>query len=185
MASHPRQARKTRPFHSGVKDSALRRRQGPDRTWPEPWIDDPSSGPYALPSCPLISATARSRLPGDEQTTLCPVETHQVIKRLKPGQAGARGLTQRFGPALVCVRYRESDTGDRRFTTIELVVDQRPARRQPMVRVQIRYDDPDTRRQAMALGAQWDESERTWRMPRRGAIKLGLLTNRPKPKAPE
>ena len=108
-----------------------------------------------------------------------------MIKRLKPGQAGARGLTQRFGPALVCVRYRESDTGDRRFTTIELVVDQRPARRQPLVRVQIRYDDPDTRRQAMALGAQWDESERTWRMPRRGAIKLGLLTNRPKPKAPE
>jgi hypothetical protein len=125
------------------------------------------------------------RLPGAGPTALCPVETHQVIKRLKPGQAGARGLTHRFGPALVCVRYRESESGDTRFTTIELVVDQRPARRQPLVRVQIRYDDADTRRQAMALGAKWDEAERTWRMPRRAAIKLGLLTNRPKPKPPK
>jgi hypothetical protein len=108
-----------------------------------------------------------------------------VIKRLKPGQAGTHGLARRFGPALVCVRYRENESGTTRFTTIELVVAQRPARRQPLVRVQIRYDDAITRRQALALGAKWDEAERTWRMPRRAAIQLGLLTNRPKAKAPK
>ena len=108
-----------------------------------------------------------------------------MIKRLKPGQAGTRRLGQRFGPALVCVRYRQDETGDTRFTTVELVVDQRTARRQALVRVHIGFDDSDTRRQAMALGAKWDPLERTWRMSRRSAVQLGLLVNRPKPKTPK
>lgn len=107
-------------------------------------------------------------------------DTTQVIKRMKPGQPGTRALLRRYGPALVCVRYRESETGQTRFTTVELVIDQRPARHQPLVRVNIRYDDSTTRRQAMALGAEWDEAQKTWRMPRRAAIQLGLIRNRRK-----
>jgi hypothetical protein len=118
---------------------------------------------------------------GEAFGSVCAADSNQVTKRLKPGQAGTRGLHRRFGPALVCVRYRENESGTTRFTTVELVVDQRPARRQPLVRVKIRFDDVVTRRNALALGAQWDEVERTWRMPRKAAIQLGLLTNRPKP----
>jgi hypothetical protein len=108
-----------------------------------------------------------------------------VTKRLKPGQAGTRRLSQRFGPALVCVRYRQDETGDTRFTTVELVVDQRTPRRQALVRVHIGFNDVDTRRKAIALGAKWDPSARTWRMSRRCAIQLGLLINRPKAKTPK
>lgn len=147
-------------------------RQAP-RSAEQAWIDEAEHWPQVL-----VQGDVRP-----DSRPLCPVDTHQVIKRLKPGQAGTHGLARRFGPALVCVRYRENDAGTTRFTTIELVVAQRPARRQPLVRVQIRYDDAATRRQALALGAKWDESERTWRMPRRAAIQLGLLTNRPKTKA--
>jgi len=111
-------------------------------------------------------------------TPVCQADATEVVKRLKPGQPGTRSLHRRYGPALVCVRYRkDSATGDTRFTTVELVVDHGPPRRQPMIRVAIRFDDPETRRHALALGAQWDDTQKTWRMPRRAAIQLGLVRN--------
>ncbi|WP_374569516.1 hypothetical protein [Ideonella sp.] len=109
----------------------------------------------------------------------CPADTTEVVKRLKPGQPGTRALQRRYGPALVCVRYRrDATTGHTRFTTVELVIDHGPPRRQPLVRVTIRFDDLDTRRQAIALGAEWDDVQKTWRMPRRAAIQLGLIKNK-------
>ena len=68
-----------------------------------------------------------------------------------------------------------SEECGKRFTTVELVIDQGPQRRQPLIRVDIRFDDIETRRQAIALGAEWDADEKTWRMPRRAAIQLGLI----------
>ncbi|MEK8029818.1 hypothetical protein AACH06_03200 [Ideonella sp. DXS29W] len=107
---------------------------------------------------------------------ICPAEGTEVVKRLKPGQPGTLSLHRRYGPALVCVRYRKDvATGNTRFTTVELVIDQGPQRRQPLIRVDIRFDDIETRRQAIALGAEWDADEKTWRMPRRAAIQLGLV----------
>jgi hypothetical protein len=171
MASTPKGSRRSRTASSATQGTI---RPGQARgSSSKAWIDEPEPWPEVL-----VQPDARQ-----DCAPLCPVDAHQVIKRLKPGQAGTRGLARRFGPALVCVRYRESDSGTTRFTTVELVVAQRPARRQPLVRVQIRYDDATTRREALALGAKWDEAERTWRMPRRAAIQLGLLTNRPKSKA--
>ncbi|HEX5686802.1 MAG TPA: hypothetical protein VFY73_22560 [Ideonella sp.] len=114
-------------------------------------------------------------------TPICQPDATEVVKRLKPGQAGTRTLQRRYGPALVCVRYRkDTATGNTRFTTVELVVDHGPPRFQPLVRVAIRFNDTDTRRQAIALGAQWDDLQKTWRMPRRGAIQLGLISNKRK-----
>ena len=46
-----------------------------------------------------------------------------VIKRLSASQPGAVKLAQRFGGALVCVRYRHDAQGCIRYTTVELVVD--------------------------------------------------------------
>lgn len=107
---------------------------------------------------------------------ICQADATEVVKRLKPGQAGTRSLHRRYGPALVCVRYRkDSAAGNTRFTTVELVVDHGPPRRQPMIRVAI--DDTETSRQALALGAQWDAAQKTWRMPRHAAIRLGLVRN--------
>jgi hypothetical protein len=38
-----------------------------------------------------------------------------------------------------------------------------------------------TRRAAQGMGAEWDPKDKTWRMPRAAAIKLGLLRNRRPP----
>jgi hypothetical protein len=45
---------------------------------------------------------------------------------MKPGQKGTQRLVNRFGAALVCVRYRYDErTGDN-LTTAEVIVDRRP-----------------------------------------------------------
>ena len=133
------------------------------------------------PGADTTSAVVDRHPDGSARPPTCPANTTEVVKRLKPGQPGTRALQHRYGPALVCVRYRrDAATGHTRFTTVELVIDHGPPRRQPMVRVAIRFDDTDTRRQAIALGAEWDNDQKTWRMPRRGAIQLGLISNKRK-----
>jgi hypothetical protein len=177
MASELRRKRRPSAIAHQTHDATVNR-QPADLWLHAPEVDERDPWPHSLPPS---APSRRGQACIEEFQTLCAVDNNQVIKRLKPGQAGTRGLYRRFGPALVCVRYRENESGNTRFTTVELVVDQRPARRQLLVRVKIRYDDLTMRRHALALGAQWDEAERTWRMPRRAAIQLGLLTNRPKP----
>ncbi|MBT9596294.1 MAG: hypothetical protein IV094_09950 [Vitreoscilla sp.] len=122
----------------------------------------------------MASTPSKPRRPADQPH----VAESRVTKRLNPGQPGTRRLQRRFGPALVCVRYREDAQGTTRFTTVELVVEHRPALRKGPVRVEIRYDDAETRRQAMAHGAEWDNTQKTWHMPRQAAIKVQLITNR-------
>ncbi|HVL08947.1 MAG TPA: hypothetical protein VM512_07295 [Burkholderiaceae bacterium] len=124
--------------------------------------------------------SADDHRPNGSSVQICQAEATEVVKRLKPGQAGTRALQRRYGPALVCVRYRKDAGGNTRYTTVELVVDHGPPRRQPLVRVAIRFNDPDTRFQALALGAEWDATQKTWRMPRRAAIQLGLISNKRK-----
>jgi hypothetical protein len=49
-----------------------------------------------------------------------------VIKTLRPGDSGTKKLTKRYGEKLICVRYRKDQATQRRFTTIELIVDEGP-----------------------------------------------------------
>jgi len=50
----------------------------------------------------------------------------EVVKTLRPGDSGTKKLTERFGDRLVCVRYRKDGDKKRRYTTIELIVDEGP-----------------------------------------------------------
>jgi len=49
-----------------------------------------------------------------------------TIKRLRPGAPGTKRLLEQYGDALVCVRYRLDTRLNRRLTTVELIVDDRP-----------------------------------------------------------
>ncbi|WP_374673694.1 hypothetical protein [Ideonella sp.] len=112
---------------------------------------------------------------------VCHPDATVVTKRIKPGRPGTKGALQQHGDALVCVRYRDDRERGHRYTTVELVIDQRPIRPQPLVRVHIAFDDAATRRAAQAMGAEWDPKDKTWRMPRAAAIQMGLLRNRRPP----
>jgi len=50
----------------------------------------------------------------------------EVIKTLNAGSPGTKRYQQRYGDRQVCVRYRRDETGKRRLTTVEIVVEDFP-----------------------------------------------------------
>lgn len=105
-------------------------------------------------------------------TALCTVQ-----KRLLSGTAGTRRLANRFEPALVCVRYRRDPQTGLRYTTVELVVDERPGNPAPPARevmVRIGYDEIALRHQVKEAGGTWDAQRKLWRLPKPAIRALGL-----------
>jgi hypothetical protein len=104
----------------------------------------------------------------------------RVTKTLRPQQAGTLKLARRYGDALLCVRYREDAGGQRRCTTVELIIDEGPVQRRlhqrSIVEVRLPWGDDhsELRARALKLGAWWDESSRAWQMSLRAAKALGL-----------
>jgi len=100
-----------------------------------------------------------------------------VTKTLAPGQPGTRAWSQHHGAALVCVRYRESADGSRRYTTVELVVDERINRRPKvprMVGVAVDFYDVETRQKIKAAGGIWHAEYKLWVLPEATAHELKL-----------
>lgn len=50
----------------------------------------------------------------------------EVEKTLRPGADGTIKYVRRFGDRLVCVRHRIDRQANKRFTTVELILDERP-----------------------------------------------------------
>ena len=98
----------------------------------------------------------------------------RVIKKLAPGENGARRHLHEHGKKLVCVRYREDDF--QRYTTIELVVDIRPLprRAEAIVGIAVAYHETELRQRIKNAGGTWDHTARLWRMPRETAYQLRL-----------
>jgi hypothetical protein len=48
----------------------------------------------------------------------------QPRRTLTPGQKGAKKILERYGERLVCVRYRYDERRRKRFTTIEIIVEE-------------------------------------------------------------
>ena len=107
---------------------------------------------------------------------------------MQPGQPGPQGLLQRYGKQLVCVRSREDASGRRRYTTVELLVDEAPMRHRndgrALVAVEIPGGAGQQRQRAIELGARWDPEIGLWRMSWQTAQALGLAgkaqTRRPR-----
>jgi len=102
----------------------------------------------------------------------------RVTKTLRPQQPGTLKLLRQYGNALLCVRYREDGRGRRRYTTVELVIDEGPVQRRypdrTIVQVRMPLGDNELRARAMKLGAWWDAPTRTWHMSMKLARSLGL-----------
>lgn len=97
----------------------------------------------------------------------------KVSKKLLPGQNGTKRYRQEYGAALVCVRYR-TDANRRRYTTVEIVVDERalpgPAIAGELddgdvIAVRIEYHEAELRARVKQAGAKWDSEQRVWHMP--------------------
>ena len=101
----------------------------------------------------------------------------EINKTLQPGEMGTKRFLHEYGNQLVCVRYRINKQLQKRYTTVELIVDERPYIKQKptvIVMVKINYDETELRQQARAFGAKWKPEEKTWEMDYEVAKKLGL-----------
>lgn len=87
-----------------------------------------------------------------------------TIKRLKPGNPGTRRLLQRYGANLLCVRYRVDRSTGKRFTTVELLIDERAGPPAAMVWLRVGYGETDLRRQIKEAGGVWDAQRKLWRI---------------------
>ncbi len=96
-----------------------------------------------------------------------------VIKRMAPGVSGTRRLVERFGESLVCVRYRENPAQRLRYTTVEIIVDQRPFD-VPEDLVRVTYTETALRHKVKDAGGRWDAKLKLWRLPRSAVRALGL-----------
>ena len=110
----------------------------------------------------------------------------EVLKTLKPGENGTKRLTHRYGDQLVCVRYRQDKAKNRRYTTVELIIDEgpieqnkiyrlAPEERALMVSLYIHPNDSQTRATVIEAGGIYLKEEKLWRLPLGKVVKLGLV----------
>jgi hypothetical protein len=103
---------------------------------------------------------------------------------LKPGSNGTKGLVEKYGDALLCVRYRYDEIRGVRLKTAEIIVEERGGtpslrhRDDDIVQVAVAYTEKGLREQLKAAGGRWDREEKLWRV-RYGSIKgIADLTER-------
>lgn len=90
--------------------------------------------------------------------------------KLKPGQKGTKALVEKYGDALVCVRYRYDETNRTRLKTVELIVEKKelPAVLQQkvadnaLVPVRISYGERELGKMAKTMGGKWDPDVKLW-----------------------
>ncbi len=94
---------------------------------------------------------------------------------LKPGQDGTKRYVEKYGDALLCVRYRYDEVRDVRLKTVEIIVEERPGKGPPRLRdtdivlVQVPYTMRELRARLKGVGARWHAADRVW------LVRYGLI----------
>lgn len=80
----------------------------------------------------------------------CMFSEMKAYAHLKPGQKGTMRLVEKYGKALLCVRYRFDQVRGVKLKTVEIVVDERPMQSPrfkdgDMVPVSVAFDETELR----------------------------------------
>lgn len=91
---------------------------------------------------------------------------------LKPGQKGTKRLVEKYGDALLCVRYRIDKSRGVRIKTVEIIVDEKVVshRDDAQVPVIVAYTEHALRERLKSAGGRWNPQEKLWHV-RYGAIR--------------
>lgn len=88
---------------------------------------------------------------------------------LKPGQKGTKRLTDKYGDALACVRFRYDAQLRQRLKTVELIVERSDWAPPPprytvdsLVPLHIEGYEMELRAQAKAAGGKWNPEKLLW-----------------------
>jgi hypothetical protein len=84
-------------------------------------------------------------------------------------------LVDKYGDALICVRYRYDEIRDVRLKTVEIIVEERPGKAAPRLRdtdpvlVEVPYTMKALQERLKSVGGRWDATEKVWR------VRYGLI----------
>ena len=90
---------------------------------------------------------------------------------LKPGQKGTKHLVEKYGKALLYVRYRYDEQRGVRLKTVEIVVEEKPwqpsvrLREEEIVPVIVNFSEKSLRDKLKRVGGKWDPEEKLWFVP--------------------
>lgn len=130
----------------------------------------PQYGPAAPPDWPPEE--------GPDERRRLRISDLRVVKTLQPLRPGTIKLCRRFGDALLCVRYRQDAPGMRRYTTVELIIDEAPITGPRIAQrtFHVRIGRLETALQVLARanGARFDPRSKLWMMKGSTVRRLGL-----------
>ncbi|NVN99892.1 MAG: hypothetical protein HXX17_11250 [Geobacteraceae bacterium] len=91
----------------------------------------------------------------------------KAYAHLKPGQKGTVRLKEKYGDALLCVRYRFDEIRQVKVKTVEIIVDEKPLVKprfsdEEIVPVSVFYDEEELRQQLRRKRARWDGDLKMW-----------------------
>lgn len=111
----------------------------------------------------------------------------KVQRTVRPGARGTLRYVRRYGDDLVAVRYRYDAARQLRYTTVELVVDERPwfpggrvgalthsIDPPERVFVEVSYHEDLLRARVRNAGGRWDPKRRAWELPFETVKRMGL-----------
>ena len=102
-------------------------------------------------------------------------------KTIPSGKAGTHKWREKYGEALVCVRYKYDSQNKRRQKTIELVVEEGPWEKDDsrvpankLIEVRIGPQEIHLQNSVRSLGGIWNPHRLLWRIRYCEAVNLGL-----------
>ena len=100
---------------------------------------------------------------------------------LKPGQKGTKKLLKRYGDKLVCVRYRYDREKQKRYKTVELIVEEVEwtektalAEAKSKVALRVEWGETELGIKVKKAGGVWDAHKKVWELEYEQVERLGL-----------
>jgi hypothetical protein len=105
----------------------------------------------------------------------------QVRSTVHPEQRGAKKLRILYGDRLVCVRYRYDAQRQKRFKTVELIVEEEAwtaplpsLKNEDLVHIALTVQEFALRQQVKQCGGQWNPWRGLWEVRYEHVLALGL-----------
>ena len=111
----------------------------------------------------------------------------KIVRTVRPGKPGTLKYVRRYGDLLVAVRYRYDPDRRVRFTTVEVVVDERPwmpggrvdlslsdVEPPESVLVRVSFHETQLRARVRGAGGHWDARWKAWELPFEVVRRMGL-----------
>lgn len=104
----------------------------------------------------------------------------EIRTTIPAGQNGTKQLVKEYGDQLICVRYRYDKQKQKRYKTIELIVDEQdwvPGIKfspDKLVKLRIGYGETELRETIKQAGGFWNPEQKAWALSYHKALRLGL-----------